>query len=76
MADSAFLAAAVDFASIISDDDNDTDTNNETFIGDIFTNDSFDDFDFNETAKNSTSTFGFLDNFVRFINNLSAIDYN
>jgi len=73
MADSAFLAAAVDFATIITDDadSNDTDVNNETFIGDLFSNDSFDDFDFNETTKNTTATtFGFLDNLVRLLNNL------
>jgi len=60
MADSAFLSAAVDFASILTDDDaqNDTDVSNVTIVGD-----DFDSFDFNETRRNST-VFGFLDNLV------------
>ena len=65
MVDNTFLSAAVDFASILSNDDdegqNDTDISNVTIVGDDF--DYFNNFDFNGTRHNST-TFGFLDNLV------------
>jgi hypothetical protein len=65
MADSAFLSAAVDFASILTDDDdkNDTDVSNDTLVNDDFGN--FSDFDFKDTPTPNHSHLGFLDNLVR-----------
>ena len=75
MADSAFLSAAVDIASILADDDivrNDTDASNETLVNDDFS--GFLDFDFNETsATESPSASGFFDSLVSLSRGCGAV---